>query len=88
MFVKYGRRGRPHPRFVYISADEQHLVWCVKALQVVTSTDRLATGKSGKNVGATTPGKETQIRRINLSEIIDIKVGVTATSVLKNNGLP
>ena len=58
MFVKYGRRGRPHARFVYISADEKYLVWCVKALQVVTSSDGSAQDKSGKNVGATTPGKE------------------------------
>ena len=30
MFIKYGRRGQPHPRFVYITSDEQYLIWCVK----------------------------------------------------------
>jgi hypothetical protein len=32
-FVKYGRRGRPHARFVYISADSKRIVWCVKSFE-------------------------------------------------------
>ena len=91
MFIKYGRRGRPHARFVYISSDEKYLVWCVKALQIVTSADpsvNSATTRSGKAQGATTPGKETQIKRIQLDDITDIKVGVNSTSVLKRHSLP
>lgn len=84
MFVKYGRRGQPHSRFVYISGDERQLVWCKKALTVVTSAD-----PSGKpSAGATTPGKESKIRRVPLDDIIDIKVGISATNVLQRHSLP
>lgn len=91
MFIKYGRRGQPHARFIYISSDEQHLVWCVKALTVVTGPDQPPADGNGKKqvaIGATTPGKESQVRRIPLEEIVDIKVGISATNVLKRHGLP
>ena len=45
--------------------------------------------KSGaKNLGATTPGKETQVRRIPMNQITDIKVGIGATTVLRKHNLP
>ena len=84
-FIKYGRRGQPHVRFVYVSADEKHLVWCIKTLQVITSAYEV---KTGKNQGSTTPGKETAIRRVLIDDITDIKVGISATNVLKRHNLP
>ena len=39
-------------------------------------------------IGSTTPGKESKVRRIPLSEIVDIKVGISATNVLLRHGLP
>jgi len=33
-FVKYGRRGAPHNRFVYVSQDMKYLVWCVKNVDI------------------------------------------------------
>ena len=91
MFIKYGRRGQPHARFVYISNDEKNLVWCVKALTVVTGPGQPSQSDKVKKqaaVGATTPGKESLVRIIPIEEIVDIKVGISATNVLKRHNLP
>ena len=92
MFIKYGRRGQPHARFVYISSDEKYLVWCVKTLTVITGPANQPAAQSSANkssiVGSTTPGKEKKVRMIPLDDIIDIKVGINATNVLLRHGLP
>ena len=28
-FLKYGRHGKPHKKFIYVSDDEESLFWCV-----------------------------------------------------------
>ena len=96
MFVKYGRRGEPHPRFVYISAKEEYLVWCIKDFSEKNNETRRSntfTEKEKNEVakhrhGSTTIGKETNTRRIALKDIIDVKVGYNATEVLKRHSLP
>ena len=95
MFIKYGRRGQPHARFVYISNDEKYLVWCVKTLTVITGPPNQPAAQQSSTaaakqsiVGSTTPGKEKKVRMIPLDEIIDIKVGIGATNVLLRHGLP
>ena len=44
--------------------------------------------KRQSTLGSTTPGKESKVRRIPLNEIVDIKVGISATNVLLRHGLP
>jgi len=46
------------------------------------------TGRKAKIQGATTPGRESQVRRILLDDITDIKVGINATNVLRRHNLP
>jgi hypothetical protein len=36
-FVKYSLHGKPHTRFVYITSDEKHLVWCIKEQMLQSS---------------------------------------------------
>ena len=95
-FLKYGRWGQPHPRYVYISSDRKYLVWCVKEL----THDLLSFKSNLENVqinnnnqtatssGSTQKGKETKVRRIRLDSIIDIRTGRDKTEVLKQYDLP
>ena len=93
-FVKYGKRGEPHARFVFISSDEDYLVWCVKDFSDIQPVETKSFSEKEKNAcanhkhGSTTHGKESKVRKIALKDIIDIKVGNNATDVLKKHNIP
>ena len=72
-FVKYGRYGTPHIRFVYISQDEKYLVWCVKNFEIGHQ-------QLGEQV---MQGVESKVKRILLRDIIDVRTGVSGSPVLK-----
>lgn len=79
-FIKYGRYGQPHLRFVYISDDGKFLVWCVKQFDIKDSQQQAG--------GTVMQGVETKVKRISISEIEDVRTGVKGSLVLKRFDLP
>ena len=75
MFLKYGRRGKPHNRFVWWSNDA--LVWCKKDSNgKMTRQRRIELERVSSS------------SKINLLQITDVAVGANATEVLNKNKVP
>jgi hypothetical protein len=72
-FLKFGRMGKPHMRYVYVSDEEDCIYWCVLA-------DK--NGAAGNNASSTNIFGKSKIKCIRCEDIIDIKVGYNASPVL------
>jgi hypothetical protein len=75
-FLKFGRMGKPHMRFVYVSDDEESIFWC-ELKEEATRKEQPSFFFGGS-----------KIKCIRCEDIIDIKVGYNASSVLKRHQLP
>jgi hypothetical protein len=95
-FLKYGRMGKPHMRFVQVSEKEDFIYWyeydnssppvdhkgqMQYRLHDIPSENR----DNGDSWFKFTKNK---IKFIRIEDIVDIKVGYNASAVLKRHGLP
>ncbi len=78
-FLKFGRIGKPHMRFVYVSDDEESIFWCV------LNNDESCTAKSESRLTPMSGRVKSKIKCIKCDDIIDIKVGYNASNVLRRH---
>lgn len=84
-FLKFGRMGKPHMRYVQVSDDEEMIYWYEVSQEDQESIQEVK--NRGMNLMQRL-GTRAQLKWICSEDIVDIKVGYNASPVLKRHKLP
>jgi hypothetical protein len=87
-FLKFGRMGKPHMRFVYVSDDEECIFWCELTGNESKMNINNGSTKAEKGLERTNIFGKSNIKCIKCEDIVDIKVGYNASAVLRRHQLP